>query len=124
MANATEAQAPLRRTTYQWISSGKLPDQMMRNCENEKYANSITMARVRLPRSCSVLGTSTCDMGRYLNRAAVNMIMKHMVISPWPSIKMRPYMVEYQWISSDMIQSTTAIVTVMQKSTSPGPQSF
>ena len=37
--------------TYHGISSGRLPDQMIRNCENEKYADSITKASNNFPRS-------------------------------------------------------------------------
>ena len=50
-AIATKPHDPRMRAMYQGISSGRLPDQMIRNCENEKYAHSITKASIRLPRS-------------------------------------------------------------------------
>ena len=39
------------RWRYQAISSGRLPAQVIRYCEKEKYAQSITKASSRFPRS-------------------------------------------------------------------------
>jgi len=36
MTIATAPQEPRMRAMYQGISSGRLPDQMIRNCENER----------------------------------------------------------------------------------------
>ena len=41
---------------YQVISSGRLPDQMIRYCENEKYAHSITNASIRFAEVVEVRG--------------------------------------------------------------------
>src|SRR5471032_3491318 len=38
-ARATYSQPPFSRVRYQGISSGRLPAQIIRNCENEKYAH-------------------------------------------------------------------------------------
>ena len=39
------------RWSYHEVSSGRLPDQMIRYCENEKYAQSMTKASIRFARS-------------------------------------------------------------------------
>ena len=52
----TNRQPVCSRWRYQAISSGRLPDQMIRYCENEKYAHSITNASIRLPRSWKCAG--------------------------------------------------------------------
>ena len=52
----TTRQPVCSRCRYQAISSGRLPDQMIRYCENEKYAHSITNASIRLPRSWKCAG--------------------------------------------------------------------
>ena len=43
----------LRRRKYHGISSGRLPAQMIRNCEKERYAHSTMNANIMLPRSCT-----------------------------------------------------------------------
>ena len=44
-------QPPFIRVRYQVVSSGRLPDQMIRNCEKLKYAQTIVSASISLPRS-------------------------------------------------------------------------
>ena len=50
---ATACQPPLARSRYQGISSGRFADQMIRNCENERYAQTMVKAnsRYRVPMS-------------------------------------------------------------------------
>ena len=50
-AAPTQPQPPCRRRRYHGISSGRLPDQMIRYCEKETYAQNITNASISFPRS-------------------------------------------------------------------------
>ena len=50
--SATQPQPPFQRLMYQMISCGRLPDQVISNCEKFRYAQSMTSASSSLPRSC------------------------------------------------------------------------
>src|ERR1035438_10695835 len=54
---------PAKRVKYHGISSGRLPDQITNNCENEKYAHTITKASISLPTSCRCRCVSTSESG-------------------------------------------------------------
>src|SRR4029077_16084985 len=50
-SSATAPQPPCLRATYQVVSSGRLPDQIIRYCEKVKYVQSITSVSNKLPQS-------------------------------------------------------------------------
>jgi len=69
-ATATGRQPVCRRCRYHADLDRRLPDQMIKYCENEKYAQSITKASSRLPRSWKCDGaTIRSSGGRRLSHA-------------------------------------------------------
>ena len=79
------------RVRYQGISSGRFADQMIRNCENEKYAHSITKASISLPRSWKCVGPMTrATSARCATAAPRTAIVKASADSPWPPMNSMP----------------------------------
>ena len=93
---------------------------MMRNCDTEKYAHSMTKANISLPWSWNLSALATCDIGWNLTSSDIIRIVKAMVERPWPPSVSTPKIVEYQCGSSDMTQSMLMNVIVPTKSTRPG----
>src|SRR5260221_13498629 len=62
---------PAVRRTYQTISSGRLPDHMMRNCENVAYIQNTTKPCVSLPRSWKCFSVATLESGSCLDNHVV-----------------------------------------------------
>src|ERR1017187_2671699 len=77
---------PAKRLTYHGLSSGRLPDQITNNCENEKYPHTITNA------------------SRQMRNATAD--------RPSPAIKSKPKIVENQCGLIDRIQSMAMKVTL------------
>src|ERR1043166_203504 len=100
------------RRSYQGISSLRLPDQISRNCENARYAQIITKASSRLPRSPQRVGEVASRTGGWADSQTRTMIPPANAGSSWAEAIMAPKMLEYQAGSSDMIQSTAAKVIV------------
>src|SRR5579859_399409 len=97
-------QCPLMRFMYHGISSGRLPDQMIRNCAKARYIFSITKAKVNLPRSyCSVPRKIVLNGSAFESESAV-IIPSASTWYPWPTRNKRPYTDEYQVTSSDITQ--------------------
>src|SRR5580693_8939667 len=96
---------PAKRFKYQGISSGRLPDQITNNCENEKYAHTITKASMSLPTSCKCRCVSTSDSGGRLLRITSTQIRNASADSPSPAMKSKPKMVENQCGLMDRTQS-------------------
>src|SRR5579863_724929 len=106
-------QPPCKRVMYQGISSARLPDQMMSNCENEKYAHNMVKVSSSLPISWKCEGPMTPLRGppssdRITSRAMQNDSAE----SPCPAMISNPKIVENQCGSSDITQSTAANVTL------------
>src|SRR5437773_681716 len=100
------------RRRYQGISSFRLPDQISRNCENAKYAQIITKASSRLPRSPHRVGdVASATGGRDDSQMRVIMPAANAGSNCAEAIR-APKMLEYQCGSSDMIQSMAANVIV------------
>ena len=104
---------------------GSLPagcaHQMIRNCENEKYAHSITNANISLPRSWKCRGVQ--HAGHRLARrpaSPARRSTKANAVSPCPTISSRPKIVENQCGSSDITQSTAAKLMVSDVDQQPG----
>src|SRR5882724_10366156 len=76
MAMATNCQPWSSRVRNQLISSGRLPAQMIRNCENETYAQNMVNASMSLPMSCMMSFLKNHAIGSYFESrmqiAAVN----------------------------------------------------
>src|SRR3954465_14607920 len=105
-------QSVLTRCMYHSISCGRLPAQMIRYWENEKYAQSITNASIRLPRSWKCDETTMRSSGGRRPSHASTQMRKARADSPCPPITSTPYIVEYQCGSSDISQSNDANVMV------------
>src|SRR5258707_3333913 len=118
---ATRVQPACDRSTYHGVSSGILPDQIIRYCEKEVYAHKQVKASIRLPRSWNREASITPENGFRSDSRKSTMIQNASVSSTWPTAKIAPYMVEYQCGSKDMIQSTEASVTVKVNRIMPGP---
>ena len=101
-----------------------LPDQMIRNWANDKYAHSITNASSRLPRSWKCPTASTPASGRRREMIDNSTTTTASVPSTCPTTNSRPKSVEDHSGSSDITQSTTASDTVTTYRTSPGPLSI
>ena len=90
-----------------------MPDQTIRYCEKLTYAQIIVNANIILPRSwrCrpprnSATGSTVREPHDRERRE------RERAEAPGPTMKMTPYIVEYQWGSSDMTQSTDVQVVV------------
>src|SRR5262245_51285168 len=103
-------QLEYERCAYHSISCGRLPAQMIRYCENEKYAHSIVNASIRFPRSWKCEGTTTLSSGRRRLSHTSTMMRNASAVRPCPPITSTPYIVEYQCGSRDMSQSNEANV--------------
>src|ERR1035441_141826 len=108
--NATNAtpiycHPPAKRVKYHGISSGRLPDQITNNCENEKYAHTITKASISLPTSCRCRCVSTSESGGRLLKITSKQIRNATADSPSPAMKSKPKIVENQCGLIDRIQS-------------------
>src|SRR5579871_5215185 len=99
------SQPPFNRVKYHGISSGRLPAQVIRNCENEKYAHTITLASNSLPRSCKWRGVRISLIGRRYDIITMITTMNDIDDNPWPAINRSPNMVENQCGSIDSTQS-------------------
>ena len=69
---------------------------MIRNCENEKYAHTITSASRNLPRSCRCRCVSTCVIGLRRASSTIRVIRNAIDESPWPAMISSPNIVENQ----------------------------
>ncbi len=85
-AMATQPHEPVVRCTYQGISSGRLPDQMIRNCEKFRYAHSIVKASSSLPRSWKCRGLMMSAPAPERCSSARTMIVSANAVSPQPAI--------------------------------------
>ncbi len=85
---------------------------MIRNCDIEKYAHSMTNANISLPWSWKLFAVATRDIGSTRDRSASIRMANAIVDSPEPPSIRTPKMVEYQCGSSDMTQSTLMKVIV------------
>src|SRR5438045_8766171 len=72
IAKAITPQPPCLRATYQAVSSGKMPDQISKYCENAKYVHDITSASRRLPQYCKRLRRATLSIHGHHNRHDVD----------------------------------------------------
>src|SRR5579871_332863 len=115
------SQPPFNRVKYHGISSGRLPAQIIRNCENEKYAQTITLASRSLPTSCRCFGVRISDMGRKFERNTRMVIRNDIADKPCPAMNRSPNMVENQWGFSDIAQSIARNVTLKAQKMRPGP---
>src|SRR5581483_4276536 len=120
-SNAITFQPLFRRIMYQGISSGRLPDQMMRNWETEKYAQTITMAKSNFPKSWRCRGVRMSDIGLYLERNTIRVMRNAIPVSAWLAITSSGNMVENQLGSIESSQSIDMKVTVNARKTIPGP---
>src|SRR5579883_2300451 len=111
-AAPSQPQEVLKRGRYQGISSVKLPDQTISNCEKEKYAQIMTIMRSSLPKSWKGSGLRTRDMGSRRDSSAIVMITNASAVRPSPATNRKPHIVEYHSVCSDSAQSTEANVMV------------
>src|SRR5579862_7912022 len=95
---------------------------MIRNCENEKYAHTITSARRNFPRSCRWRCVRTRDMGSRDDRMIIRVIRNAIEESPCPAIRSSPNIVENQWGLSESTQSIDMKVMLKPQKTNPGPE--
>src|SRR5260370_8372154 len=116
-----EPQPPRMRRKYHGISSGRLPDQMSRNCEICIYAQSMTKVRSKLPRSRRWLGAITSDKGGCPARSIKTAMANAMAVSSWLVAYRAGKIVEYQSGSMDMVQSIEANLMVNPYNTLPAP---
>src|ERR1039457_5575519 len=103
---------PAKRFTYHGISSGRLPDQITNNCENEKYAHTITKASSSLPTACRWRCVRTSESGGRLLRITSRQMRNATADRPSPAIKSKPKIVENQCGLIDRIQSMAMKVTL------------
>src|SRR3954462_2145683 len=102
------------RLRNQWISSGRLPAQMIRNCENDTYAQNMVKASISLPISCMMSFLKNKDIGSAFESRMQIAAVNESAERAWPARKIMPKMVEYQCGSSDITQSNDANVMVRQ----------
>src|SRR3954471_18351502 len=102
------------RLRNQWISSGRLPAQMIRNCENDTYAQNMVKASINLPMSCMMSFLKNKDIGSCFDRSRHIAAENESAESACPARKIMPKMVEYQCGSSDITQSNDANVMLKQ----------
>src|SRR5579885_3335682 len=117
----TYSQPPWKRRRYHGISSGRLPAQMIKNCEKEKQAHTMTLASSSLPTSCRCFGVRISDIGRKLERNTRIVIRNDKADRPWPAMHSNPNIDEYQCGFSDMAQSIAINVTLNPQKMMPGP---
>src|SRR3954466_15104124 len=101
MAIASTSHPWSSRVRNQWVSSGRLPAQMMRNCENETYAQNMMNASISLPRSCMMSFLKNKDIGSCFESNRQIAAVNDSAESAWPARKIMPKIVEYQCGSSD-----------------------
>src|SRR5207244_11694724 len=106
--SATTRQLVLVRWRNHPISAGRLPAQMIKYCENEKYAHSITNASIRFPRSWKCEATTMRSSGGRRLSHTIATMRNDIADRPCPPMISTPYIVEYQCGSSDMSQSNDA----------------
>src|ERR1044072_4589841 len=97
---------------YHGISSGRLPAQIIRNCEKEKYAQTITSASKNLPRSCKCLGVRISDIGARNESSTMRVIRNAIDVNPWLARNSRPNIVENHFGFTDSTQSIDMKVTL------------
>src|SRR2546423_5649327 len=114
MPIASTSQPWSSRFRNQWISSGRLPAQMIRNCENETYAQNMVNASISLPMSCMMSFLKNKDIGSCFESRMQIAAVNESAESAWPARKIMPKMVEYQCGSSDSTQSNDANVMLKQ----------
>src|SRR5580658_348158 len=88
--NATYSHPPCRRRKNHEISSGRLPDQMMSNCEKLKYVQTITKVSMNLPWSWTSVSVRYSDIGLRLPRILSITTQKQKAESASPAMKMKP----------------------------------
>src|SRR5256885_15678333 len=114
MAIATNCHPWSNRVRNQWISSGKFPAQMIRNCENETYAQNMVKASISFPMSCMMSFLKNKDIGSCFESIMQIAAVNESAESACPARKIMPKMVEYQCGSSDITQSNDANVMLKQ----------
>src|SRR6185436_11151032 len=78
---------PLRtRAAYHGTSSLRLPDQIMMNCENDKYVYSMTKASNSLPLSCNSVLRSSDFIGSYFAIVTSTMMLNDIASNAWPAM--------------------------------------
>src|SRR6266478_9518682 len=104
---------PCLRATYQTVSSGRLPDQMIKYCEKAKYIHSITRAISKLPQSWKCEVRTTAFMGSQRASQDITRIPKASALKLHEATKISPKIVDDQAGSSDITQSIAAKVIVI-----------
>ena len=88
---------PRIRSRYQGISSGRLPPQMIRNCENDEVRPQHDEGEQQLAEVVEVRATSaTLAIGSVSASSASTAITNANAVSPWPTMNSSPKIVEYQ----------------------------
>ena len=85
MTMTTYCQPARLRRRYHGISSGRLPTQMSRNCENDMYAQKMTKANSRLPKPRRCLGRRAPAKGGRSAKSSSTVRAKAKPLSSWPT---------------------------------------
>ena len=101
---ATTPQLPRMRSRYHGISSGELPDQIIRNAANARYMFNIVKAKHSLPMSCCSVFRKSVLIGSAFESPISVRIESASTPYACATRNWNPYTVEYHVGSSDITQ--------------------
>src|SRR3954468_8909815 len=90
MAMATYCQPWSSLVRNQRISSGRLPAQMIRNCENETYAQNMVKASISFPMSCMMSSLKNNEIDTAFESRMQMAAANDNDESAWPERKIMP----------------------------------